>query len=199
MSEQNLITKTELKGRGWTDALIERFFPAPTKEILNLRHRSSAPIKLYDVAQVNSIEFTGEFKEAQSAPAERSRRAVAKAAQRREETRRWAEGLPAPEIPAYSRDDLRARARALRGVVARARGGEARLPRRAGRLPRPHLRQLPPPPAHALRGAAAQVARPRRRRRGARRHPPADPIAISETYPWLSEECTRQTSRAYGM
>jgi hypothetical protein len=62
MLEPRLITKTELKSRGWTDALIARFFPAPTKENPNPHYRSAAPVKLYDVAQVASIESTAEFK-----------------------------------------------------------------------------------------------------------------------------------------
>ncbi|HEX2241683.1 MAG TPA: hypothetical protein VHK27_00195, partial [Gammaproteobacteria bacterium] len=56
--------------------------PIPTKESPNPHYRSGAPVKLYDAAQVASIESTTEFQDAKSAAAKRSQSAKAIAARK---------------------------------------------------------------------------------------------------------------------
>jgi hypothetical protein len=196
MLEPRLITKTELKSRGWTDALIARFFPTPTKENPNPHYRSAAPVKLYDVAQVASIESTAEFKDALSAAADRSQRAKAKAAGRRAATIQWAEDLPTPEIPTYSRDELRDLACHHYEELWLARGKEkhADITAPDGFLDRISVNflrhQLSPYEERLFRSrgrVGASEARAIIRRQVL--------STISKAYPWLSDECSKQMLR----
>ena len=55
------ITKTELAKR-WSLALIERFFPIPSKEEVNPIKPRYAPMQLYNIHDVHSIESTHVFR-----------------------------------------------------------------------------------------------------------------------------------------
>lgn len=52
---------SELRARGWTRTLIERFLPQPDAKKPNPRFRSTAPMKLYRRERVEAIEATEEF------------------------------------------------------------------------------------------------------------------------------------------
>lgn len=55
------ITKSELKKRGWTDAMITRFLPEPDETKPNPHYRHAADMKLYQVKRVVRIEKTKRF------------------------------------------------------------------------------------------------------------------------------------------
>lgn len=107
LNNNNLITKTGLKERGWTESLIKRFFPVPTKEAPNPYYRSvGAPMKLYDIDKVNSIESSRNFIEAKTVTEKRIVAGIKSAEKRRKSAIEWAKTLPNPDIPVYSRGKL---------------------------------------------------------------------------------------------
>src|SRR5262249_14851935 len=55
-------TKSQLKERGWTDALISRFLDSPDETRTNPHYRSGPPIKLYKMQRVEKIEVSAEFR-----------------------------------------------------------------------------------------------------------------------------------------
>lgn len=57
------ITLSELKKRGWTRGMIEKYLPAPT-EARNPIYRNAAPMKLYDLDAVKAYEETEAFADA---------------------------------------------------------------------------------------------------------------------------------------
>ena len=71
-----LYTKTDLKGRGWTDGLIARFLPVPDEMKENPHYRSGPPMKLYLPNRVAEAEASQAFQEAIAAVASRRQGAM---------------------------------------------------------------------------------------------------------------------------
>ena len=71
-----MLTKTTLRERGWTGALLRRFLPEPDEEKVNPHYKCAAPMQLYLVTRVEAAEGTAEFKAMQEKLA--SRRAGAR-------------------------------------------------------------------------------------------------------------------------
>jgi hypothetical protein len=57
------LTKAALKERGWTDAGIRRFLPEPDEQKINPRYRSAAPMLLWNLDRVETIETSSEWQE----------------------------------------------------------------------------------------------------------------------------------------
>lgn len=60
----DLLAKSDLKKRGWTDSLIKRFLPEPDEIRPNPKYRSAAPMILYLAARVAAIEADCDFQAA---------------------------------------------------------------------------------------------------------------------------------------
>jgi len=58
-----MLTKTALKARGWTESLIRTFLSEPDLERRNPMYTSAAPMKLYYLWRVEGIEGTAPWKE----------------------------------------------------------------------------------------------------------------------------------------
>lgn len=56
------LTKTELAKR-WSQNLVDFYFPNPTLEKANPRHKRGAPMQLYDIKKVKYIESLEVFRE----------------------------------------------------------------------------------------------------------------------------------------
>jgi hypothetical protein len=194
---QALMTKTDLKSRGWTDALIARFFPTPTTESPNPYYRAGAPVKLYDAAQVAAIESTAAFQEAQSAAAKRSQSAKARAARRHATTLQWLTELPPPHIPRYSQDTLYRRACQHYNDLWRGRGDWERHADRSAsddflnRIAVNFLRHALSPYEERLVQSRGRIGASEARRMIRQQIL----SAIAQIYPWLAEECAKQTYR----
>lgn len=78
-AEPEMLTKTALKARGWTDAIIRDFAGSPDAERPNPQYRAAAPMLLWDAARIDAIESSPEFVARHTKAAERSttRKAVA--------------------------------------------------------------------------------------------------------------------------
>lgn len=82
--KRNMLTKQNLKERGWTDALIKKYLHEPDECRQNPAYKSAAPMCLFDEARMMRIERTAEFAE-DMAKTERRRQATQKVAERRAE------------------------------------------------------------------------------------------------------------------
>jgi len=51
-----LLTATQLKARGWTDALIRDLLGAPDQTRINPHYRSGPPMRLYEVRRIEKVE-----------------------------------------------------------------------------------------------------------------------------------------------
>jgi len=62
-TREEFITRSGLlKERGWTDSLIKKFLSTPDKTEPNPRYKNAgAPMKLYQIKRVETIESSGEF------------------------------------------------------------------------------------------------------------------------------------------
>jgi hypothetical protein len=63
------ITKSTIKGRGWTDSLIAQFLKNPDKEAPNPHYEAGPPMRLYSLARVQRVEATERFQVALAAVA----------------------------------------------------------------------------------------------------------------------------------
>ena len=61
MGVKQLISRTALKERGWTDAAIKKFSSGPDATAPNPHYKSAAPVQLYDLARIKRIEKTKLF------------------------------------------------------------------------------------------------------------------------------------------
>ena len=50
------LTATQLKARGWTDALIRDLLGAPDQTRVNPHYRSGPPMRLYEVGRIEKVE-----------------------------------------------------------------------------------------------------------------------------------------------
>jgi hypothetical protein len=84
-AEAELLTRSQLKQRGWTEGLIANFLGQPDALKPNPRYRSAAPMRLYALARVEAIEMEPAFGAARVRAGLRSQRAKATAARKAEE------------------------------------------------------------------------------------------------------------------
>lgn len=197
MSNSELITKTQLKARGWTESLIKRFFPVPTMERPNPRYRSAPPVKLYAVAKIIEIESAQVFLAAKDLAKQRSARAKNIVSQKREETRQWVRSLPPPEIPQYAPEKLkplavehynrRCVARGKFEKFATTKSDEVFIRRICVNFLRHELSDYESLLDQAYGRINAEPARLGIGRRIL--------DAIAQEHPWLADECRRQKSQ----
>lgn len=67
--QQTILPKEEycslagLKARGWTDSAVRRFLPIPDKSAVNPHYKCAAPMKLYLIKRVETVENSPEYKD----------------------------------------------------------------------------------------------------------------------------------------
>ncbi len=59
-----LLSKSQLKERGWTESIIKKFLPEPDMVKKNPIYKSASPMKLYNIKKVKRAEKNTEFKKA---------------------------------------------------------------------------------------------------------------------------------------
>lgn len=59
-----LLSRSQLKDRGWTESIIKKFLPEPDMVKKNPIYSSAAPMKLYNIEKVKRVEKNIEFKRA---------------------------------------------------------------------------------------------------------------------------------------
>lgn len=59
-----LLSKSQLKERGWTESIIKKFLPEPDMVKKNPMYSSASPVKLYKIKKVKKIEKNVGFQEA---------------------------------------------------------------------------------------------------------------------------------------
>jgi hypothetical protein len=104
-----MLGRSGLRGRGWTEALIDRFLPVPDRLAPNPHYRSAAPMKLYLKARVEAIEATDAFRAARARTAPRQAAARKAVQTKRADTERFVRGLEI-DVPRLSAAELTTRA-----------------------------------------------------------------------------------------
>jgi len=127
MDAGEVLRRTELRGRGWTDAMIGRLLSAPDMTLPNPEYRSGAPMRLYRRARVEAIETTPEFTELREAGARRAERAKNVAVRRAAELVAKARAYE-PELPTtLDYEQLKKRAIRIYNTQSLHRGDRATL------------------------------------------------------------------------
>jgi hypothetical protein len=193
MQKAELLPASQLKQRGWTEALIIRFLGAPDDERPNPHYRSGPPMRLYNKHRVEQVEVSSEFREVQN-----SRRSKREAARKAIETkrRRLAEYVATVEItiPQLSKEEL-VRHACDHYNTARTDDNWASPDDDRAFLDRICVNYLRHRPQYEteLRKIAGKVAC----------HDAYLNLkervldAIAEAYPWLSDECYRQIDKMW--
>jgi hypothetical protein len=95
MSEEAIqFTRTQLKERGWTEALVKKFLDPPDATRPNPHSKSAAPMRLYTASRVEAAESCEEWRRAAERLRVRSEAGKALAARKVAELVREAEQLP---------------------------------------------------------------------------------------------------------
>jgi hypothetical protein len=81
-TNRDTFTATDLKARGWTNGLINRFLGEPDATRRSPFYRRGSPIKLYEASRVQEVETSPQFAEAIRKATVKSK-AASQAAQRR--------------------------------------------------------------------------------------------------------------------
>jgi len=90
------IALSTLRERGWTPKLIERVLGAPDLEVENPHYTRAAPMKLYDLARVESAEKREDVKKVLAEKSLRSARAMNGRLTNIENMKEWARSVPIP-------------------------------------------------------------------------------------------------------
>lgn len=77
-----VVTRAQLRERGWTDSMIARLLGEPDMTLPNPRYRSAAPMRLYRRERVETIEASVEFAARREIGARRAERSKASASRR---------------------------------------------------------------------------------------------------------------------
>lgn len=99
-------SKSKLKSRGWTEALIRKYLPTPDRTMKNpMFGNSCAPICLYEVSRVESIELSDDFKASLALAASRVKASVKATVTKEKNLLRWVQNLVI-DIPEMTRSDI---------------------------------------------------------------------------------------------
>ncbi|MCC3298923.1 hypothetical protein [Arthrobacter caoxuetaonis] len=98
-SEGFLIAADLKKDRGWTDTQIKAFLPEPDRTARNPFSRKAAPMKLYALERVESVEETEEFRRAREASRNRQVAARERALEKKKEAVALAHSLELRIVP----------------------------------------------------------------------------------------------------
>lgn len=108
-SEGFLIAADLKKERGWTETQIKAFLPEPDKTARNPFSRKAAPMKLYALERVETVEGTDEFRRAREASRKRQLAARGRALEKKKQAVAVAEALELRIAP-ESWDDVQRKA-----------------------------------------------------------------------------------------
>ena len=100
-----MLTKADLKSRGWTDRMITQLVTIPDAIKPNQRYRSAAPMKLYLRSRVAAVELTEEFAAIRAASANRRTGAAKAVKTKRDALLAHVDGLVI-EVPSLPLDEL---------------------------------------------------------------------------------------------
>ncbi|MBD7994008.1 hypothetical protein H9639_01680 [Arthrobacter sp. Sa2CUA1] len=98
-SEDFLIAADLKKERGWTETQIKAFLPEPDKTARNPFSRKAAPMKLYALERVETVEATEEFRRAREASRKRQLAARGRALEKKKQAVAVAEALELRLVP----------------------------------------------------------------------------------------------------
>lgn len=105
MQNREMITKKELKERGWTDATIRDYLGQPDALKLNPYFRSGPKMQLYSLNRINQVEQKPEVVSALEGARKRSESAKMRAATQMAELKKYIDTLQI-EVPTFSEEKI---------------------------------------------------------------------------------------------
>jgi hypothetical protein len=105
-AEPEFLTASKIKERGWTDALIRKFLGMPDDYAANFAYPGGAPVRLYRLDRISTIEASEEFRQAQEQSAKRRTSSVKALDTKRAAVLKWIDSLEGPKLPPAPRADL---------------------------------------------------------------------------------------------
>lgn len=105
-AEPEFLTASKIKERGWTDALIRKFLGMPDHYAANFVYPGGAPVRLYRLDRISTIEASEEFRQAQEQSAKRRTSSVKALDTKRAAALKWIDSLDGPTLPPAPRADL---------------------------------------------------------------------------------------------
>ncbi|MEV0645066.1 hypothetical protein AB0I28_07355 [Phytomonospora sp. NPDC050363] len=169
------VSRSELARRGWTQSMIRDLLGPPDQEHPNPVISTRAPMRLYALSRVGSLESTPEFRVRREQGRVRSEQAVEQAARQRERAVTEAEAMEV-EVPMHPPDEL------SRLAVAHERDRPLTDERLHG-WQVAYLRSRMPSPEMLMDSLAGRPGR----REATRLLRGRIARAIGQAYPWLSE------------
>ena len=104
-TKTKFVTKSTLLNLGWTESLVSKFLPEPDKFQPNPYHKSGPPMRLYDLKRVERIEKTKRFIATKQAVEPRKKAARKAVTSKREGTMKYVD-LVVVQVPKMDRDEL---------------------------------------------------------------------------------------------
>ena len=194
---KKMLTRKDLKSRGWTDSMIKKFLPEPDSAKPNPKYPSKAPMKLYAPRRVDTIEKTKDF--VSSKKRSKRRKAAAKRGVKTKQAKieKYLQQLTI-EVPRFEEDELiekacenyNARDRRHSDLCAANKHSDADF---LDRITVNFLRHCWTKYENELAEIAGKVGAPEA-------YVTIKQMVldeITEQYPWLAAECDRQLSRLY--
>ncbi len=187
------LIKTDLKKRGWTDSLVQRFLPEPDETRVNPHYRSGPPMRLYRLKRVKSVEKRRDFQAALAKATQRRKGAKSGVETKRKKTMTKIEGLQI-KVARFSRKEL------IRRACESYNNRNIERPDASCATPRSESDFLERICVNYLRHEATEYDSHLDGTSGAVGKSAAYDLlkehvldAIAEEYPWLSPECMRQS------
>lgn len=104
--EPELITASKVKERGWTNSLIKKLLAMPDDYAANMAYPGGAPVRLYRVERVTTIEASAEFRQAKEQSTKRQAASAKALDTKRETALKWIIAQPGPKLPAAPQAEL---------------------------------------------------------------------------------------------
>lgn len=102
----SMATASRLRERGWTDSLIRKLLGVPDDYAANTAYPGGAPVRLYSLTRVESIEAGAEFKAAKEQAGKRQSASLKAQSTKRATALKWIAEQPGPKLPPVPPQEL---------------------------------------------------------------------------------------------
>jgi len=104
--ELKLIAMSTVKGRGWTNGLIKKFYPICYKTVPNPKYKRASPMKLYCLARIKKIEKSVKFIKEMELTKKRKESSKKSIQTKIENLRKYLDLLQVDNIPVVKKNEL---------------------------------------------------------------------------------------------
>jgi hypothetical protein len=196
--KEELLTKTQLKARGWTDKLIASLLGQPDQTRSNPYYRSGPEMQLYCLQRIEAAEALSEFQQGTADRAKRKEAARKAVVTKRAQIESYVESVEII-VPQFDKDELiktacdhwnaRQQDEGRFGEFASTSSDTSFLARIVVNLLRHHMTAYEEHLAMIAGRVGTDKAYLAIKEKVLK--------AIAHAYPWLADECLRQTRRMH--